>query len=154
MLGGGLLGGRGLARFFNTRPAQQEPEPSLHARRVILVGIDQFTATVIKLTDCQKPRTTRIVSVLDARDRYRGRTIVGVPVVGRFEDLVGIIDEFSIHGVDIDEVWNADKSLSGSVLARLEQECNSRGVKIAPIDSVLNLEADHGRKAGRIPTWI
>ena len=67
VLGGALLGGRGLARFFNTRPAQQEPDPRSHARRAILVGIDQFTATVIKLTDCQKPRTTRIVSVLDAR---------------------------------------------------------------------------------------
>jgi len=141
VLGSCLLAGRGSARFFDTehRPRRDSETPT-HPRRVVLVGIDAFAAAVIKLTNCQEPRTTQIVSALDRRDHLNGRTISGVPIVGKLEDLGAVVDEYSVHGIEIDEIWLVDKKLSAVDLSRLEAECNPRELKLVPIARALSLE--------------
>ena len=81
--------------------------------------------------------------MLDRRERFSGRTIAGVPIIGRCEDLITALDEYHVHGVDVDEIWIADKKLSEPELQRLERECESRGVKVSSIESALNLSAVH-----------
>lgn len=144
VLAGGLLGGRALARWSRTEgifERDEQAQPQL--RRVILVGVDRFAAMVIKLTDCQQPRTTQIVAALDARERLSGRTINGVKIVGRPSDFEAVVEEYGVHGVEIDEVWLTDNATTSSEATLIEQQCRFFGIKACAISYALNLTPHH-----------
>ena len=144
VLAAGLGGGRALARLSGIeRWGVVEDKVKPHLRRVVMVGVDRFAAIVIKLTDCQQPRTTQIVAALDRRERLSGRTINGVKIVGRPADLAAVIEEYAVHGVEIDEVWLADHSTTHEEATRIEQQCRAFGVKARAISHALNLTPLH-----------
>src|SRR5208337_692180 len=108
-------------------------------RRVLLIGVDRFSAMTIKLTDHQHPRTVQVVAALDMREALLGRSISGVKIVGRAQDLGAVVDEYAVHGVDVDEVWLSDDAASltdGG--ADLTEQCAERDLKFARISEALN----------------
>jgi lipopolysaccharide/colanic/teichoic acid biosynthesis glycosyltransferase len=136
VLGAGLLAARVLhASQSVDRNAVQAP----HLRRIVLLGVNRFAAMAIALTDCQEPRTTQIVSALDDRMRLMGRTINGVKIVGKLDDLESVISEYALHGIEIDEVWFLDKYVAGADLARLEARCEAIDVTLRSLPCALNL---------------
>ena len=140
VLAGGLFAGRVIARLGRMErwfEIEENAEPQL--RRVVLVGIDHFAATVIKLTDCQQPRTTQIVTLLDRREALAGRTVNGVKVVGRPADLEAVIEEYQVHGVEIDEVWLSDNTMTRGEMSLIEHQCRALGVKACAVSHALNL---------------
>ncbi len=140
VLGVGLLGGRSVAHLSHLeRPPEAERRFQPQMRRVIVVGVDRFAATAIKLTDCQQPRTTQIVAALDARERLTGRTINGVKIVGRPGDLEALIEEYAVHGMEVDEVWFASTASDQGEIDRIEHQCRALGVKAWAIAQALNL---------------
>jgi len=145
VLAGGLLTGRTLARLSRFEPpldAETENKPNL--RRVVLVGVDRFASLVIKLVDCQQPSTTQIVAALDTRERLTGRTINGVKVVGRPGDIEAVIEEYRVHGVDIDEVWLSDHSATEGETAEIERICWDADINVRAISDALNLTPQRG----------
>ena len=148
LLGAGLIVARTMARVSHVEASvKEEPEetPSLmpqHVRRVMVIGADRFAAATIKLVDCQRPRTTQIVAALDPRMHFHGRTINGVKIVGRVEELEEILDEYQVHGVEIDEVWLSDDAaaLPAEALERLSEQCEKRALKLNRIAAAFNLE--------------
>jgi len=144
VLASGLLGGRTVAMLSRMEPEFfRDDSAQSRMRRVILVGVDRFASLVVKLTDCQQPRTTQVVAALDARERLRGRTINGVKIVGGPADLEAVIEEYRVHGVDVDEVWLADNATTRSEMALIEQQCRSLGVRASAISQALNLTQRH-----------
>ena len=149
VLGAGLIVARTMVRVSHVEASvKEEPEetPSLmpqHVRRVMVIGADRFAAATIKLVDCQRPRTTQIVAALDPRMHFHGRTISGVKIVGRVEELEEILDEYEVHGVEIDEVWLSDDAaaLPAEALERLSEQCEKRALKLKHIAVALNLES-------------
>jgi lipopolysaccharide/colanic/teichoic acid biosynthesis glycosyltransferase len=139
-LGGGRLIAqwRGLDRRRNAETGAGEPA---YARRAILIGVDRFSALAIKLTDCQTPRAVQIVAALDQRLQLLGRTVDGVKIVGGPEDLRAVIEEYKIHGVQIDEVWLSDGLAPVSVAAQssLGEACADQGVQFKLLSEALNL---------------
>lgn len=152
VLGAGLIAARTVARVFykdargERRRAETPfgaPIPQHHLRRVLLIGADRFAATTIRLLDLQQPRTTQIVAALDLRPEYHGRSIGGVNIVGRVEDLDAVADEYEVHGVEIDEVWLSDAAAAGlpeELLDLLADQCSERGYRFKRISTALNLE--------------
>jgi len=148
VLGAGLVLARTTARVSHGETsANEEPEetPALtppHVRRILVIGADRFAGATIKLLNCQRPRTTQFVAALDPRVNFQGRRMNGVKIVGRVEELEEIVDEYQIHGVDIDEVWLSDDAaaLPAEALERLSQQCENRGLKLKRISTALNLE--------------
>jgi FlaA1/EpsC-like NDP-sugar epimerase len=111
VLGAGLVLARtmaGVSLGEASTNEELEEAPALtpeHARRILIIGADRFAGATIKLVSCQRPRTTLIVAALDPRMDFHGRTMNGVKIVGGVEDLEEVVDEYRVHGVDIDEVW-------------------------------------------------
>lgn len=148
VLGAGLVLARAMARVSDGGAGSiEEPEdaPALtpqNLRRVLIIGADRFAGATIKLVNCQRPRTTLIVAALDPRMDFHGRTMNGVKIVGRVEELEEIVDEYRVHGVDIDEVWLSDDAaaLPTEALDLLSAQCENRGLKIKRISTALNLE--------------
>ncbi|WP_244635255.1 sugar transferase [Methylosinus sp. C49] len=118
-------------------------EAEADLRRVIVVGVDRFASAAIKLTDYLRPRTTQIVAALDARPELLGRKIAGVSIVGDPSDIGAVIDEYAVHGVDVDEVWLAEDMtfLPADLLAAVEAQCAARGVPIHCITEAWNFIA-------------
>ena len=142
VLVGGLVGGRILARFTGMEPtndAHDEPILQAQLRRIILIGVDRFAAMAIKLTDCQQPRTTQIIAALDNRERLSGRTVNGVKIVGRSNDVEAVVDEYAVHGIHVDEVWISDNSLSDKDVAHVTGICHAIGIKACALSFALNL---------------
>lgn len=145
VLAGGLLGGRAVARLWRTdRWIDKKERHEPHLRRVIIIGVDRFAAVAIKLTDCQQPRTTQVVAALDGRERLIGRMVGGVNIVGRPDDLEQIVEEYLVHGVEIDEVWLTDNTMEPDDAVRIGQMCHRRGVNARSISAALNLTQREG----------
>jgi len=146
VLGGGLILTRTAARIIYKElwASRFTPTtlaaPATDLRRVILIGVDRFAATAIKLTEYQKPRTTQIVAALDERPSTVGRKIAGVKIVGLPQDLEAVIDEYTVHGVDIHEVWlSDDASIPLGATQRIGDQCAARGLNFQRISEAFNL---------------
>ena len=125
VLGSGMIFARTVVRALHKEtPGRRES-----------IGLDRFSASTIKLTDHQHPRTVQVVAALDAREALVGRSISGVKIVGRVQDLAAVVDEYAVHGVDVDEVWLSDDaaSLRDGSLADLAERCAERDIKFARI---------------------
>jgi lipopolysaccharide/colanic/teichoic acid biosynthesis glycosyltransferase len=146
VLGSGMIIARTVVRALHKEtPGQRESigldSTPRNLRRVLLIGVDRFSAATIKLTDHQHPRTVQVVAALDAREALLGRSISGVKIVGRVQDLGAVADEYAVHGVDVDEVWLSDDAafLTDGGLADLTEQCAERDIKFARISEALNL---------------
>ncbi|MGE3266828.1 sugar transferase [Methylocystis sp.] len=146
VLGAGLIVDRAIARVYHqkliTHKAKHEATAAPQdLRRIILIGADRFSALTAKLLEHQRPRTTQAVAAIDPREALIGRAIAGVKIVGSVEDFEAIVDEFAVHGVEIDEVWLSDDvtSLSDDTIERVSEQCATRGLKFARISEALNL---------------
>ena len=146
VLGAGLIVDRAIARVYhqklNTVKAKDYAIAApQNLRRIILIGADRFSALTIKLLEHQRPRTTQAVAALDPRDALIGRAIAGVKIVGLVENFEAIVDEYAVHGIEIDEVWLSDDvtSLSEDTLERVSEQCGARGLKFTRISEALNL---------------
>lgn len=137
----GLVATRILARLTSRQLAQHPPFGKADDfRRVLLIGVDQFSAAAIRLMDSQRPRTTIVVAALDSRASIVGRKISGVKIVGHARALNEIIQEYLVHGVAIDEVWMSDSApIPADLIEWLEEQCETRGLPFLKISDALNL---------------
>ncbi|WP_157235170.1 sugar transferase [Methylosinus sp. LW4] len=134
VLAAGMIAARMATRAFHKDLAHERDSAETEAdlRRVIVVGVDRFASAAIKLTDYLRPRTTQIVAALDARPMLIGRKIAGVSIVGDPGHIGAVIDEYAVHGVDVDEVWLAEDVdfLHADLRAAVVAQCATRGVPI------------------------
>ena len=142
VLGGGLIGARTLSRIVGHERAKSKAEPaSDQLRRVILVGADRFSSMIINLVECQVPQTTRVVAIVDDKPAYVGRTINGVRVACMVSDLGNIIQEYVLHGIDIDAVWISEQSigLPERTIREIEAVCSRRATDCHRVSEVFSL---------------
>lgn len=143
VMGAGLLLARLFARILHSEewPLDSRPATTLSPRRILLIGVDRFAAIAIKLIDNQRPCTTEVVAALDPRQAFVGRKFRGVKIVGELDDLAAVIDEYSVHGVEIDEVWSNHNVVAHSPAAhaRMTALCASRGLRLVGLAEALNL---------------
>ena len=60
-------------------------------------------------------------------------------IVGRPADLATVIEEYRVHGVEIDEIWLTDNAVSNDEAATIERACDMLGVGACSISAALNL---------------
>lgn len=137
----GVFGYRLLARSFAREKSYDRETTRFDMRRVIIIGLDAFSINAIKLTDAQRPRTVQVVAALSLDGKYSGRSLNGVRVVGSSEDLTKIIDEYHIHGVDINELWVSDAlpEINPELYQRLLSQAQEKSLSQHLISSALGL---------------
>ena len=141
VLGGSLMLGRALAGLRGSAAVGVRSERHVHVRQVLLVGVDHFSVAAIKLTECQSPRTTQIVALLEMKQKLRGRTVSGAKVVGGPDEIETVVQEYAVHGIFIDEVWLSDSATTWpeAVLKRLRSRCEARSIPCVTLSDALNL---------------
>lgn len=142
----GLISYRIVARSYYER--SKTPHHDLFSyktandiRRVILIGVDQFSIAAIKITEAQRPRTTQIIAAISPDNKHAGKSFGGVRILGDLSGLGALIDEYRIHGVEINEIWLSDNvaPIPPETAVFIENQCDSYGVKYRTIAEAFNL---------------
>lgn len=145
--GGGLMFDRAVTTFMHQKAWREEQlsaetDAAAHnSRRLIIIGADRFASLTIRLLDHQRPRMFQVIAAVDTRANFVGRSICGVKIVGLVRELEGILEEYAVHGVDIDEIWLSDDA-SGvplDIMEKVTEYCDRRGMKFAKISQALGL---------------
>jgi lipopolysaccharide/colanic/teichoic acid biosynthesis glycosyltransferase len=141
VLGGLLVVGRAFHRVVITEENRTLTPRADQLRNVVIIGADRFAALATKLIGAQTPRTTRVVAFLDDRPQMAGRTVNGVRIVGSAHDLDSIIDEYVVHGVEIDQVLLSEgaSDLSETAIEALQEICENRSIAMLSLSEAFNL---------------
>jgi UDP-GlcNAc:undecaprenyl-phosphate GlcNAc-1-phosphate transferase len=130
-----LIGSRGfllwLRQWFALRPRPGE-------RRALIVGATEVGAAALRLIGRLEDRTVRAVGFLDDDLGTRHRSIGGVPIVGRTQDLEEIARRLRVDLV----VLTVDRGMHAT--ARLQASCEELGIEWREIV----ISGGHQRAAG------
>ncbi len=154
---GGLMIDRAVATLLHQKTWREQRRSAETAaaphnpRRLIIIGADRFASLTIKLLDHQRPRTFQVVAAVDTRPTFVGRSIGGVKIVGLLQDLESVLEEYAVHGVDIDEIWLSDEAtgVPDEVIEAATDCSDRRGIKFIKISQALNLSPSDRAPAQR-----
>lgn len=147
ILAGGLVMIRAFARLLEPEPVAPRNKHA-SAEHVLVIGSNHLSSLFIKLmgasSSCQ-----RVVGSLDDDTAMIGRAIAGVPIVGTPHDLSRVIEEFAVHGVQIDRVVvsGGEEMLSKPALEEVQRECHKREIRLDFIPQLLGLESKRAAHA-------
>jgi lipopolysaccharide/colanic/teichoic acid biosynthesis glycosyltransferase len=121
----GLLISRALASAFDRNRRRADWPRDTSAENVILIGLNDWSALLIKFLQSASPRWWRVIALLDKEPRWFGRSVNGVQIFGPPAHLEPLVEEFAAHGVRVDRVVvGAETSeLSNVELVNLEGVC-------------------------------
>jgi lipopolysaccharide/colanic/teichoic acid biosynthesis glycosyltransferase len=140
ILATGLLLTRGAMRLWDREDQQAHALDNSTAEHIIMIGSSRLTALYIRLLQACAP-TRHIIAVLDDNQKLFGRTMCGVPVVGKLDQLDAVIDEFAVHGIRVDRViiGGDDSLLSASAPTEIGQTCAQREITIDFVSNLIGL---------------
>jgi lipopolysaccharide/colanic/teichoic acid biosynthesis glycosyltransferase len=97
---------------------------------VILIGLNDWSALVMKFLKAQAPERWQIIALLDEETRWIGRSVNGVQVLGPPAHLEAVIEEFATHGVRTDRIMvgGGAGGLSEEALAEVKGVCARRNL--------------------------
>jgi FlaA1/EpsC-like NDP-sugar epimerase len=135
-----LLRDRSPAR--RTRRRDRQPIP------VLLLGAGDAAEQFIRSTRSDPAELYRVVGVLDEATAVQGRSIHGVPVLGRLDDLPVVIALLAKRGLGPQRVIMADPTtLDRADKQRLLEQADSLGLSVACLPRLTEFKdptADHG----------
>jgi lipopolysaccharide/colanic/teichoic acid biosynthesis glycosyltransferase len=103
LLAASLVTSRVVARMW-ARESPRDTRRDATLEHIIMIGATRFTALYIKFLDAWNRGRRRVVAVLDADPTMIGRSIEGIRIAGTPQQLQLIVDEYVLHGVEIDRV--------------------------------------------------
>jgi lipopolysaccharide/colanic/teichoic acid biosynthesis glycosyltransferase len=101
-------------------------------QNVVVIGSNYLSSAFIKWLETNEIEPKQVMAILDDREEVMGRKVSGVQVLGNPLQLKQTVEEFSVHGVKIDEVIvsNGENQLAKPVLAELQRICRQKGIEL------------------------
>ena len=99
---------------------------------VVVIGSNYLSSAFIKWLETNEIEPKQVMAILDDREEVMGRKISGVQVLGNPLQLKQTVEEFSVHGVKVDEVIvsNGENQLAKPVLAELQRICRQKEIEL------------------------
>jgi lipopolysaccharide/colanic/teichoic acid biosynthesis glycosyltransferase len=141
ILAAGLIAARTLIRIMPDEENMRATRENAVPESVIMIGSTSFSAIYIKLLHVCARDQRRVIAVLDRTPEMLGRTIEGVRVVGAPEQLDSIIDEYSLHGIEIDRVIVGGEPdfLPHEEMQNVHRICESRQIGLDFVPQLVGL---------------
>jgi FlaA1/EpsC-like NDP-sugar epimerase len=138
-----LATGLAAARMLFIRTNDDEPlEQRFSTGRVVLIGADRATSFFIKLLNSYPPEQQRVIAVLDERPEMAGRVLSGVRILGAPDRLGAIIEEYAIHGVQVEKVVIVGENLvSRAALQEIQRVCGAHVIDVSFLPEILGVTA-------------
>jgi lipopolysaccharide/colanic/teichoic acid biosynthesis glycosyltransferase len=131
LLGAGLVAYKGVLNVREGRRRKID-QPRHASKNVIFIGLNEWSALVVKFLKTQVPERWRVIALLDHEARWIGRSVHGVQVLGPPNELEAVIEEFEMHGVRTDRVvmGSETEELSQRALADIQEICERRDLDL------------------------
>jgi Sugar transferases involved in lipopolysaccharide synthesis len=99
---------------------------------VVVIGSNYLSSAFIKWLETNEIEPKQVMAILDDRKEVMGQKISGVQVLGNPLQLKQTVEEFSVHGVKVDEVIvsNGENQLTKPVLAELQKICRQKEIEL------------------------
>ena len=125
-----LVAARTIAHFEHAQKgAIRHPSK---AKYVVVIGSNYLSSAFIKWLETNEIEPKQVMAILDDREEVMGRKVSGARVLGNPLQLKQTVEEFSVHGVKIDEVIvsNGENQLAKPVLAELQRICRQKEIEL------------------------
>ena len=139
IFGVGLIAVRTLIRIL-TEKSPDVDRGNLDPKHVIIIGSTRLSSLYIKLLQVCAPNQ-HVVAVLDGRREMHTRAIEGVRVIGTPQHLDSIINEYSVHGIEIDRVVVGGEPdiLSEAEMKEVRRACERRQIILNFVPELMGL---------------
>ena len=125
-----LVAARTIANFEHAQKgAIRHPSKTKY---VVVIGSNYLSSAFIKWLETNEIEPKQVMAILDDRKEVMGQKISGVQVLGNPLQLKQTVEEFSVHGVKVDEVIvsNGENQLTKPVLAELQRICRQKEIEL------------------------
>ncbi len=125
-----LVAARTIANFEHAQEgAIRHPSKTKY---VVVIGSNYLSSAFIKWLETNEIEPKQVMAILDDRKEVMGQKISGVQVLGNPLQLKQTVEEFSVHGVKVDEVIvsNGENQLTKPVLAELQRICRQKEIEL------------------------
>ena len=145
-----MLGGR-LAATGRRGPRRPWIKSYLVESPTVLVGANEVALSYLKMLDAFNVDQTNIVAILDRNPKLFGRALYGHPIVGPPSAIVRVVNEYRVHGVEIDRILiceNRPSEEDGKARSEFEQLCNFVNVQLTYLSDVLGFRLEETIERG------
>jgi lipopolysaccharide/colanic/teichoic acid biosynthesis glycosyltransferase len=139
VLGFGLVASRALARF--SARTHRRGEGEIARKHVVMIGVSRLTSLYMKFLDAIAPGAHQIIAVLDDAADSWGRSVDGIRVMGPPSELESIIEEFAVHGVQVDRVIAGlpPSDMPDEVLEEVRHICARHNIELGFVTELFGL---------------
>ena len=112
---------------------------------MLVIAANGVTLSYLKILEAFNADLSSIVGILDDDPRRLGRTLRGVPIVAPTSALARMVEEYRVHGVEIDRVlFAANQGDRAGIAARqdLETFCRASGIPFEYLGDILGLRPE------------
>jgi lipopolysaccharide/colanic/teichoic acid biosynthesis glycosyltransferase len=136
-----LSTGRVIARKWRDMGRKHSSSDSSASQHVLIIGANRFTWSYLQMLDTLQIEHSNIAAILDDDPKMLGRSIFGYSVIGPPSDLNRVIQEYRVHGVNIDRVYvGFNRRVEPSVLlTELERYCVDSGITLEFLPDILGV---------------
>src|SRR6516165_10210726 len=126
-----LVAARMAIAHFEHRQTGTIRHPS-KTKYVVVIGSNYLSSAFIKWLETNEIEPKQVMAILDDRKEVMGQKISGVQVLGNPLQLKQTVEEFSVHGVKVDEVIvsSGENQLAKPVLAELQKICRQKEIEL------------------------
>jgi len=141
ILGLGLVTIRALVHLADKKRSLAEQPDQVAQQHIILIGVNDLSVLYMKFLEVGACGRQRVIALLDAEPRLKGRSVSGVRIFGPPSQLASLIEEFAIHGVRTDRVVAGGPAdmLSAEELAQIRHVCVQRGLDFLSVPQLFDI---------------
>jgi lipopolysaccharide/colanic/teichoic acid biosynthesis glycosyltransferase len=131
ILAAALIAARTVAHLFEYEQKRAYRRPT-KTKYVIVVASNYFSSGFIKWLETNDIEPKQVIAILDDSKEMIGRKIAGVQILGSPLEIKQTVDEFVVHGVNVDEVIvsGSENHLAKPVLAELRKTCRQIDIEL------------------------
>jgi lipopolysaccharide/colanic/teichoic acid biosynthesis glycosyltransferase len=114
------------------------------SQHVLLIGANRFAWSYLRMLDTLQIEQTYIAAILDDNGKMLGRSLFGYPIIAPPSDLERVVEEYRVHGVNIDRVLVASNrpAKPSKVFAEVEEYCQKSGITLEFLADILGIKPD------------
>ena len=145
-----MLGGR-MAATGRRGPRRLWIKSYLVETHTVLVGANEVALSYLKMLDAFNVDQTNIVAILDRNPKLFGRALYGHPIIGPPSAIVRVVNEYRVHGVEIDRILiceNRPSEEDSKIRSEFEELCNLASVQLSYLSDVLGFRLEETVESG------
>jgi lipopolysaccharide/colanic/teichoic acid biosynthesis glycosyltransferase len=131
ILAAALIAARTMAHLFEYEQKRAYRRPT-KTKYAIVIASNYLSSAFIKWLETNDIEPKHVLAILDDSEEMIGRRISGVQVLGSPLEIKQTVDEFVVHGVNVDEVIVSgdENHVAKPVLAELRKICRQDDIEL------------------------